>query len=294
MGSNPLAALSTAERDNYRTALTALVYQAFYRSWQRDESLTLEDIVDDVRDADEDAPLAEIHRAVARLERTGLVNNIAAEPDLWQQVDLWDGDQPRPTRSTATECGTRGCMRSDGHPGGHLPDATDRRLSAELVIHDGDLTAAWAPGSPWVRIYADAATLAARAEPLAQLPVPHTLRFTPDALVDIVTAWLNQDHYTPPAGDTTRREVVATPSGFVFTPGVETGTLVVLHAEYFAVWRHDTGQVEFYDDIVDWDDGLTPQDTVPVAADVPFTGSVLDQICGDWLNRVLASEKGNP
>lgn len=292
MGSNPLAALSATERDNYRTALTALVYQAFYYGWQHNQLLTLDSIVDVVRDADDVAPLAEVHRAVARLERTGLVENIAADPDLWHQVDLW-GTGQQPTRSTATGCDARGCMRPLDHPGGHLPDADDNPLSAELVIHGEDITAAWAPGSPWVRIYADAAALAARAEPLTQLPVPHTLRFTPDTLVDLVTGWLNEDDYTPPPGDTSHT-VITTAEGFVFSPGVETGTLVVQHSEYFAVWRHDSGRVEFYDNAVDWDDAMSPQDTVVVAAEVPFTGAVLDQLCEDWLTRALDNEKGHP
>jgi hypothetical protein len=306
MASNPLAVLSAAERDRYRTAMTALACQAFYRSWQRSEPITLERVVDEVRDdhqaepathedipvADEDAPLSEVHRAVARLERTGLIENIPDTPDLWQLVELW-GPGQQAKRGTAAECDARGCMRPLDHPGGHLPDATEGRLSAELVIHDKQVTAAWAPGSPWVRIYANPAALAARTEPLTHLPVPHTLRFTPDALVDLVTSWLNQDDHPPPTNDPTTT-VVASASGFVFTPGTETGTLVVQHSEYFAVWHHERGHVEFYDDALGWDDGMAPGDTLSVAPDVPFTGAILDQICEGWLNRALDAEKGKP
>lgn len=287
MGPNPLAVLSAAERDSYRTRMVTLVFHAMYRGWQRDQPVTLEQVVDDVRDADPTAYLAEIHRAVARLERTGLVINLAADPDLWALAPHPVGGR---VRATAAGCPRQGCMRPAGHPDGHLPDATDLRLNADLVIHDEDVTAAWSPGAPWVRIYADAVTLASGGAPLARILVPHTARFTPDVLVHLVSSWLNQDDNVPAV--VTNGDAVATPSGYIVTPGTESGTLTVRHAEYFAVWHHDHGHVQFYRGVTDWGDCAEPDDIVEVPSDVPFTGVILDQICDDWFDRAIERRKG--
>jgi hypothetical protein len=283
MGNNPLAALSSTERRHYRNALTAHVVEVIYRFWQRNHGATTDDLVDGVRAMREDAPLAEVHRAVASLECSGMITQLPGSDGHWHRVEH-PAPLPRPLRV----CSTRGCLRPDDHPDEHLPDLHGEQLSAQLTVVHDDFFAVWHQGAPWIHVYPDAAAWQAGGSLVATLVVPHELRFVPDTIVEVVTAWLGSDEYPAPPDTGTRSH-----HEFVFTPGVETGTLVLLHADYFAAWNHDKGEVAFYDVVTDWDEGLPPLDVVAVPDGEPFTGAVLDQLAEEWYERRYPASPAN-
>lgn len=275
MGSNPFASLSPVERDTYRTALAAHVVETVYRAAQQGGTLTLDAIVLGVRAVRPDAPTVEIHRAVAHVEYAGLIAPTITPVGQWRHVD-----QPPRLPRPGTVCPTPECLRPAGHGEDHLPDLNGDRLTAQLVVHGGEFVAAWSPGSPWVQVYGNATEWERVTTPVAVLPVPHTMRFTPDSLIELVTAWASRDTYVPPAADN---------RAYAYQPGVDNGTLIQRHADYCAVWDHDTGEVRFYESIYAWDyDSDDPIGRVDVPDGVPFTGAVLDQICDDWFDRETA------
>lgn len=280
MGSHPLAPLSAAERTDYRTAILAHVLETVYRYWQRGIAVALDDIVIGVRAIREDTPLLEIHRAVAALERTSVIQQTTSRPaGLWRRVDTTQPPDPTLPSSPDT-CSAPGCLRTAGHPFSHLPDLHGMQLTAQLAIRHDDFMAVWHHGSPWITVYRDATSWQDDGDPAASLVVPHECRFVPDTIVAVVTAWLSSDDYpTPPETDIGSRHQYA------FSPGVDHGTLVYRHADYVGVWDHDACRVEFYDDVTAWDDGQTPIATVDVPAGEPFTGAVLAQITEEWAER---------
>lgn len=276
MGSNPFATLSALERGVYRTALAAHVVEAVYRSHQQGGMLTLDSIVQTVRAVRPDAPGVEIHRAVAHVEYAGL---IAAVPDgRWQHVE----QPPRLPRPMAV-CATPECLRPAGHNHRHLPDLTGERFAVQLVVPTDDFVAAWSPGSPSVHVYANVNQWTRGEAPVHVLPVPHTTRFTPDNLIDLVTAWASLDTYaTPATGPAAARRA----AGYVFEAAADQGTLVYRHADFCAVWRHRSREIHFYRTVSEWDNAPEKTiDQVPVPEAAPFTGAVLDQICEDWFNE---------
>lgn len=277
MGSHPLANLSALERDTYRTALAAHVVEAVYHAHQQGGTLTLDAIVQTVRAVRPDVPAVEVHRAVAHVEYTGLIATLG---DRWHHVDN-PPELPRPI----AVCATAECLRPAGHHAGHLPDLNGDRPAAQLVVPADDFLAAWPPGSPWVHIYATAAQWTIGENPVAVLPVPHTTRFTPDALIDLVTAWTSRDTHTQPATDTTTG---MRGGQHGIDAGATTGQLIYQHADFVAVWAHSSGEIRFYQDVSAWDDDAEGTiDRVPAPAGAPFTGSVLDQVCDDWFTRQL-------
>lgn len=279
MGSHPLAALSSAERATYRTALTAQVIETIYRAWQQGSAPVLDEIVLAVRVMRLDAPTVEVHRAVASVEYAGIIAPVDDPSERWRLVD-----EPRRLPSPLVVCPTPECLRPAGHTKGHLPDLRGDRFTAQLVVRDEDFIAAWAPGSPWVHVYRSADDWDEDNDPVAVLPVPHTIRFTSDALTDLVTAWASSDTNAPATTGTVGRP-------FVYEPGVDNGILVYQHADFFATWHHDRGEVWFYSDAVDWDDDdYNTIDRVAVSEDAPFTGAVLDQLCDDWFTRQVDKE----
>jgi hypothetical protein len=273
MGSYPLAPLSPAARAAYRTALTAHVVEVLHSASPSAHECSLDEIVLAVRAVRPDAHTTEIHRAVAGVEHAGIITTRDGDPNgPWRMVA-----DPRRVPHLMTVCSTPECLRPDSHDGGHLPDLNSDRLSAQLVVNGDDFVAAWAPGSPWVHIYRDARAWGTDEDPTHTLAVPHTAGFTPAVLTDLVTAWASSDHYREPA--TKYR-------AFAYEPGVDNGALLYRHADFFAVWYHDRGEVWFYNDATSWDNDIEdPLDRVSVPEDAPFTGAVLDQVCSDWMDR---------
>jgi hypothetical protein len=266
MGLHPFASLPQAERSDLRTALLSTVVETLYFAWQRDGSLSLDEITSAVLAAWPHAPQAEIHRAVARLESTGRIE--MATPGTWRRTD-----QPAPPVLLRV-CEHDGCLRPERHPGGHLPDADIERLRVELVAYHDDFSAAWAPGEPAVRIYPGSAPRSATALPVSYVPVPHPLGFTADTLVDVLRAWLGQDEHSA-----TRHgwEV-----GQLDGPDLAPGTLVCRHSDYVAVWEHSAQVVDIYPDVTAWDDGENPMAALPVADGTPFTGGELGRMAERW------------
>jgi hypothetical protein len=280
MGSHPLAALSPAERATYRTALTAHVLEAIYHAWQSRHTLELDEIVLAVQAARPGAETVEVHRAVAGIEYAGVIRPDSDPTGPWRLVD-----EPRRLPRPMAVCPRPECLRPAGHDDEHLPELRGEQFAAQLVINGGDFVAAWAAGSPWVQVYRNARDWDQDSDPVEILPVPHTMRYTPDALTDLITAWTSSDVHAAPSADNSDRRP------FVYEPGVDNGTLIYRHADFFAVWDHDRREVWFYDCVVDWDDDIhNTIDRVPVHPDAPFTGAVLDQLCDDWTAHQTAKE----
>lgn len=281
MGINPFAALSAPERATYRTALTGHVVEVMYRAWQRGTTMHIQQIVNEVQGLTRDDPFIEIHRTVALMEGGGLIRQ---EPAGSVDAGLWVWlDAPRAPIPSLQFCATPGCLRPDGHVFGHLPDLHAVHLNTELVVTHDDFVAAWANGSPWVRIYSDGAAWSANAEPTNVLVVPHTTPYVPDALAALVTDWLGTDEHPG-------REQ----NPHVISAGVDTGTLQHRHPRYFAVWHHGEPTIEIHSSPLDWDTGKDPIIRVDVPDDAPFTGLVLAQAAEDWWERAGQRDQDTP
>lgn len=192
-----VSALDPAGQTAYRAALAGHVVEVLYHAWQRDLALTLAEIVNGVHALRPDAPTVEIHRAIGRLECSGLVE--------WAGDGRWRrnaGTEPGP--GILESCPRAACLRAAGHDGGHLPDLGAEALEVELVVFHTDFLAVWPAGADagYVRIYADGMDYLAGNDPVEWLTVPRNAPFVGETLIEVLADWISHRNGDTTAGRT--------------------------------------------------------------------------------------------